>query len=42
MEEEADLERDLDAVEAFGHPLGRGGPAAAAIIDEEGEEEGDD
>ncbi|KAJ7753339.1 hypothetical protein DFH07DRAFT_1061466 [Mycena maculata] len=38
MEEEIDLERDLDAVEAYGHALGRGG----SIIDEEGDEEGDD
>ncbi|KAJ7512723.1 hypothetical protein B0H11DRAFT_5313 [Mycena galericulata] len=38
LEEEVDLERDLDAVEAYGHALGRGG----SIVDEEGDEEGDD
>ncbi|KAJ7152271.1 hypothetical protein C8R43DRAFT_1003965 [Mycena crocata] len=37
-EEEVDLERDLDAVEAYGGALGRGG----SIADEEGDEDGDD
>ncbi|KAJ7634846.1 hypothetical protein FB45DRAFT_790253 [Roridomyces roridus] len=41
VDEEADLERDLDAVEAYGHPLGRGGPALAAL-DEDGDEEGEE
>ncbi|KAJ7267008.1 hypothetical protein B0H12DRAFT_1010546 [Mycena haematopus] len=39
--EECDLDRDLDAVEAYGHPLGRA-PGAIAEQDEEGEEEGED
>jgi hypothetical protein len=39
--EECDLESDLDAIEAYGHPLGR--PAGSiAEQDEEGEEEGED
>ncbi|KAJ7485304.1 hypothetical protein FB451DRAFT_1229127 [Mycena latifolia] len=37
-EEEVDLERDLDAVEAYGNALGREG----SIIDDDGEEEGED
>ncbi|KAJ7108505.1 hypothetical protein C8R44DRAFT_802881 [Mycena epipterygia] len=38
VEEEVDLERDLDAVEAYGNALGRGG----SIVDDDGEEDGDD
>ncbi|KAJ6487962.1 hypothetical protein C8R45DRAFT_827870 [Mycena sanguinolenta] len=39
--EECDLERDLDAVEAYGHPLGRA-PGSIAELDEDGEEDGED
>ncbi|KAJ7683037.1 hypothetical protein B0H17DRAFT_1075068 [Mycena rosella] len=38
VEEEVDLERDLDAVEAYGTTFGRGG----SIMDDDGEEEGED
>ncbi|KAJ7269889.1 hypothetical protein C8J57DRAFT_1323836 [Mycena rebaudengoi] len=37
LEEEVDLERDLDAVEAYAAALGRGG----TIVDDDGDEEGD-
>ncbi|KAF8138059.1 hypothetical protein K438DRAFT_1946967 [Mycena galopus ATCC 62051] len=39
--EECDLDRDLDAVEAYAHPLGRA-PGSIAEQDEEGEEDGED
>lgn len=38
-EEELDLERDLDAVEAFSVGLGRGG---SMMVDDEADEEGED
>jgi hypothetical protein len=41
VEEELDLELDLDAVEAYGHALGRGG-GSGSVVDDEGEEEGED
>ncbi|KAJ6588910.1 hypothetical protein B0H19DRAFT_1101926 [Mycena capillaripes] len=40
-EEEVDLERDLDAVEAYGSALGRGG-GSGSVADDDGEEDGED
>ncbi|KAK7044687.1 BHLH domain-containing protein [Favolaschia claudopus] len=40
--EECDLEKDLDAVEEYGHPLGRPRAGSIAELDEEGEEEGEE
>ncbi|KAJ6470092.1 hypothetical protein C8R47DRAFT_1149460 [Mycena vitilis] len=39
-EDELDLERDLDAVEAYANALGRGG--GGSIVDDDGEEDGED